>query len=366
MTSTGNPETEPLAEISVAGSATERGRQYGLATQRQIQDFLGEGVARIAWVLGRPVGRSGLSEIIRAHGAMVERHLPDIAEEIHGLADGAGISIDDAYLLQCRREAMHSLSRKTTQAVSGGCTAIALGNGSRCIAQTVDLPGRLAEHALVLRSHVEQRTILQLTFTGLLGYIGINDAGLAVGLNMVLGGDWRPAIPPYLLVRRLLELDSVAECVEELHRLPRAAPRCYTFVDNRSACQVETTCDELAVIEGVQLVHTNHYIDPGMVAHERSHIVQRRESRHRYDRARHEFASRWTHETDRDRQAANLFEILSSHGDAPICLHGGDDPQRAATVAAVVLQNPERRMLARRGNCCCSATQVFEIPGGLI
>ena len=63
------------------------------------------------------------------------------------------------------------------------------------------------------------RRSLLLSFGGLLGYLGINSDGLAIGLNLVLGGDWGPGIPPYLAIRHLLDsAGSVAEALELLAR----------------------------------------------------------------------------------------------------------------------------------------------------
>jgi hypothetical protein len=341
--------------VTVAGTAFERGRLFGAAVGPLIRRLLEEGVARIEWVGGRAVDRAQVSDVVQAHASVIERHLPDIAEEVHGLAAGAGITVEDAYLLQCRREAMHA-------AFAGGCTTIATAGAHPCIAQTIDLPGRFADLAVVLTSRLEARTIVQLTFAGLLGYVGINDKGLAVGLNMVIAGTWRPGIPPYLITRRLLELGSVEECIAELRRLPRASSRCYTLVDAHRICQVEATPDDLAVIEGEELLHTNHCLSGGMV--DLGHVLQRRESRRRYERVCAEFARSRDPDDSGDAQAERLFGILTSHGEAPICIHGDGDPRRSETVAAVVLQTSQRRMLARRGNPCESPTQVFAIAGG--
>lgn len=341
--------------MTVAGTAFERGRLFGAACGPQVRRLLQEGVARIEWIGGRPVDRAHLSQLVGDHAAIIERALPDIAEEVHGLAAGADIAVEDAYLLQCRREAIHS-------AFVGGCTTIASAGASPCIAQTIDLPGRFADLALVLRTRTEARTILQLTFAGLLGYVGINDRGLAVGLNMVIAGAWRPGVPPYLISRRLLELDSVEACIDELRRLPRASSRCYTLVDARRACQVEATADEVAVIDGAELLHTNHCLSGTMA--DLGHVMQRRESRLRYDRARAEIALRPDPGDAGDAQADRLFETLICHGEAPICIHGDGDPRRSETVAAVVLQTAPPRMLARRGNPCEAPTQAFAVAGG--
>jgi isopenicillin-N N-acyltransferase like protein len=347
-----NSSYHNLIEISTAGPAFERGRQYGFAMGPGIRRFLQDGAARMECVLGRSVERHCLSEFIQAHASIIERFLPDIAEEVHGLAEGAGITLEDAYLLQCRREIMQEAS-------AGDCTTIALGGPNSCIAQTIDLPGRFADLALVLRSILNERTILQLTFLGLLGYVGMNDHGLSIGLNMVMGGKWRPGIPPYLLVRHLLELDFAGDCIEEIRRLPRASSRCYTIVDEDHVYQVETTPDQVVVREGKTLLHTNHYLCNEIV--DRSHVIHRRESRRRCEQLEQQFKLHWKPNSDDNTCASDLFTILSCHGESPICIHSNGDARRSETVATIVMQNGRRRMLACRGNPCTSPAQTFAI-----
>lgn len=338
----------PVREVAAAGTPYERGCAIGAAIGDAVHRFLGEGVARLAWIAGRSIERGNLEEAIARHAEVVERHLPDVAAAVHGLAEGAHIAASDAWLLQLRRELL--------AVPAADCTTLA---GFGWLAQTVDLAGDLADHALVLRERGRNGEAVQLSFTGLLGYLGLNDRGLAVGINMVLGGDWRPGIPPYLAIRHLLELGSVAECLEELPRLPRASSRCYVLVDRREAAVAETTCDRLAVLRGAPLVHTNHYLDPELAALDRSHIVHRRESRRRREAA----LAALTAEAAAGAPPAGeaLFELLAVHGDTPTCIHGSGDPRRAATVAAAVLAPATGRMLVRRGPTCRGATTTHDL-----
>ncbi len=121
-----------------------------------------------------------------------------------------GLDRDLAWLLQLRRELL-GYSRVT----AGDCTAYAAAGG--VLAQTVDLNGNLDDQIAVLEVAGPPRRSLLLSFGGLLGYLGVNDAGVAVGLNLVLGGTWRPGVPPYLAIRHVLDtaesVDHAVECV---------------------------------------------------------------------------------------------------------------------------------------------------------
>ena len=338
-----------LRFVSVSGTPFERGRALGAALGARIRAFLGEGVARLEWVLGRAVDRDRLSAPIGAHAALIERHLPEIADEIHGLAEGAGITIEDAYLLQMRREIV--------AAPATDCTTI-VRERTAVIAQTIDLPGRLRDLAVAVRTECEAGVAVQVTFAGLLGYVGMNDRGLAVGINMLQAAGSRPGIPPYLIVRRLLELESAEACIDEIARLPRASPRCYTLVDRTTAAAVETTCDAMDVMRGSTLVHTNHYLSERLSTLDRSHIVHRRESRRRREHALAELGRLEDQELG-EIASERLFDVLSAHGESPVCIHGPGDPRLAETVAAVVLCPMEGQLLARLGPPCSAVTQVL-------
>ena len=75
------------------------------------------------------------------------------------------------------------------------------------LAQTIDLSGDLDDQITVLEiaRTGSSRRVLMLSFGGLLGYLGLNSDGLTIGLNLVLAGDWRPGLPPYLVIRHLLD-----------------------------------------------------------------------------------------------------------------------------------------------------------------
>src|SRR5262249_35274267 len=146
-----------------------------------------------------------------------------LAAEIEGLAHGAGISREHALLLQLRSEIMGY--RKVR--APGGCTTYARTGQTPVLAQTIDLAGNLDDQIAVLDlAPAGKGHSLVLSFGGQLGYLGLNSHGLAVGLNLVLGGQWRPGVPPYLAIRHLLDTAaSVTEAIEILAELPLASSR---------------------------------------------------------------------------------------------------------------------------------------------
>lgn len=350
-----------MQEVTLTGHPRERGCQLGQALGGEIRALLADGVARLEPASGRPVDRAALAPLIQEHAALVKRSLPDIAAEVSGLAEGAGISQEDAWLLQLRRELLATLESWHRPRAATDCSTAALRSrsGDPVVAQTVDLPRALSGTPVLLRIQAPgEPAVMMLTFPGLLGYLGVNSEGLAVGINMVLSDGWAPGVPPYLLVRRLLSLRGVDACLEELQRLPRASSRCFTLLDARRSVQVETTCRELRVLEGPALFHTNHYLHPDLQPGDRLHPLLRRSSRARLRRLEARSAP---DALTLDGEA--LLDVFADHsGDAPeaaLCLHGREDLRSYETAAAVAIFPRLGRMHVRPGPPCTASTSTW-------
>ncbi|WGS47617.1 C45 family peptidase (plasmid) [Burkholderia sp. JSH-S8] len=341
-------DVDPARRVRLAGSRREIGRQHGAALRDAIQGFLTDRIARLAPLVTAARLRE-LAPLVERHARVIERELPDLAEEVHGLAEGAGITLEDAYLLQLRRELTGF--QRIPAAARGDCTTFARhANGQAVIAQTIDLNGDMASELSVLEiSHGGSSTnggargtdVALVSFTGLLGYLGINSHGVAIGLNLVLGGEWRPGIPGYLAIRHLLDTcASVDECVDTLRRLPLASSRSLTIADAQRVVTVEYVPDSLIVIEGAEHAHTNHFLHPAFAADDALNPFARTSSQRRLDACRAGLAG-----LPADADAAACLALL---GEPPIEVVPTGDIRRECTVASVAMF-PARRALHVRG-----------------
>ncbi|MEM9493655.1 MAG: C45 family peptidase, partial [Myxococcota bacterium] len=242
------------------------------------------------------------------------------------------------------------------------------------IAQTIDLNGNFAEFGRVIRcvpESPEQPEMLLYTFAGLLGYLGLNSAGLAVGINMVLSSGWQPGVSPYLLVRHLLAQTSIAACLHELDRIRRSSSRSLVISDSRELVNVEMTAGDLRVRRGPRLFHTNHYLHPDLVAADRVNILSRNSSIRRLrqiealvDERGADLSSTRPERPEASRERAEtLFELLSDHSIWPvgICAHAEGQLRRSDTVGAVVMFPAQGRLLVRRGHPCVNQTREFTL-----
>ncbi|MEX3628169.1 MAG: C45 family peptidase [Burkholderia sp.] len=348
--------------LRLAGSRFEIGRQHGAALREPIARFLGDRVTRLEpLVTARRLHE--FAPLIASYTREIERVLPELAEEIHGLAEGADIATEDAFLLQLRRE----LSGFQRIPARGDCTTFGRHlHGESMLAQTVDLNGAMAGELSVLDIACEPAgatngttggtaggdwsNVALLSFTGLTGYLGINDRGLAIGLNLVLGGSWRPGIPGYLTIRHLLDrCTSVDECLERLRALPRASSRSLTIADAARVVTVEYTPDALAVIEGASHAHANHFLHSALAADDALNPFARTASLRRLAACR------------------ELLARLPADADARACLDGlasppievvpNGDLRRECTVASVAMF-PGRRAISVRSRPAAPVPQA--------
>jgi isopenicillin-N N-acyltransferase like protein len=343
--------------IRATGTPFEVGYQHGAARGAQLRAFLDDGLARIGRLAPVPVSVPALLPRLAEYSAAIAAATPRLSEEIDGLAQGAGISREEAVLLQVRRE----LIGFQRVPAAGDCTTYAglkAGPaGGPVLAQTVDLNGNLDDQIAVLDVQLDgaPRRALVLSFGGLLGYLGVNSDGLAIGLNLVLGGDWQPGLPPYLAIRHLLDqAGSVAEALALLPGLPLASSRSLTLCDQSSAATVEIVDNELRLVEPG--VHTNHLLHPDFAQRDALNVFARNSSQRRLTAGQAALA-----ELTAGRAGAGVEQHFAVLSRPPVCVADTGDIRRERTVAAVVMLPDRGELHLRPGDPSRSATQSFRI-----
>jgi isopenicillin-N N-acyltransferase-like protein len=343
-----------LPLVDVHGSAFDRGEQLGSQSGVRIREFLAQDMARINRVRAEPLSHEAALRYAARAAAVVDADLPEVAQEIRGLAAGARIGYGDAMILQCRRELI-------AVGDDGDCTTLAGFNddAGTYIAQNVDLPGALEDLGLIVRHHPAEAgepDVLMFTHVGLIGYLGLNSAGIAVGINVVRSEGWTAGVPPYLLVRQLLRRPTLAAALDDVGRVRRASSRCFLLSDGARIVDLEMTVDEHAVAEGDFHIHTNHFIIPELVPHDR--LPPGGSSHARFDRAAVLVGGR----TRLDEP--ELAAILRDHAGFPrsVCGHQ-KSTALGRTIASVMLFPAEGRLIATMGQPCSADYHTYWLSG---
>jgi isopenicillin-N N-acyltransferase like protein len=224
----------PVPMISVSGTPAECGAGYGAAAADRIG-------ANLALYRRRFAEQAGLDEAaVRRAGAefrdVTATLLPRIAAMLDGVAEGAGVPVEELYALNARTELLYGASvPRNRPATPEGCTAVGVlgthtANGHLLLAQNWDWHPDQRDAMVLLATRDERGlAVLTLAEAGMLAKAGMNSAGLGVLVNMLgcdrdgLSPGATPGVPYHVLLRAVMEADSLTWAIRTACRTPRNA-----------------------------------------------------------------------------------------------------------------------------------------------
>jgi len=344
------------AEINVAGTPRELGRQIGDALGDLIRGFCEVALDRV----NRTLRVSRESAMLIAHDsiARAENYAPDMVEELRGTAESAGVTLADLMLLQVRNQ-LH--------ADDSGCTSFSLNavNGiGRVTCQNWDNDPFLDQFTVVLTRRPTGKPVLTtVTQAGLIAYIGFNSAGLGLCLNTLPAPSRKHGVPHYFTVRGILEADSLDGAVSAVNRAERAIPANIMLTTPQGPANLEVTTDHVYVLrdagEGI-VTHTNHARHPELVAvnPQFPELIQSGPRLARIDQLLEK-------PRDSDWTLQQVQSALRDHEAYPrsICRHANDDSPNGfwQTVFSVIIAPDIGAMYLTRGTPCDHSFETYQM-----
>jgi predicted choloylglycine hydrolase len=342
-----------MKEITFIGNHIDIGRQHGYYLKDEIQEFSRNDFAGINKLCNQLLSHSNLSDYVKPYLHIIRQQLPELYLEICGISEGAGISIDEAILLQIRREIIGI----NPFILSGDCSSIGILNDEhRILAQTIDLNGNMTNLGHVFNIQINGKPkIIQYCFSGLLGYMGMNDAGVGVAINLVVSGNWQIGIPPYLIVRKFLECDSIDKCLKLLEDIKIASSRSFLIMDKKRLINLEITPTGYRFIEDNFLSHTNHFIHDDFINVDALNIFSKNSSIRRKRLLDEHLYKSPDHTT--------IQKMFQDHSFYPtgICAHNEGNIKLGETVAAVIMYPHKKEFWALKGKPCQSSYTKFNL-----
>jgi isopenicillin-N N-acyltransferase like protein len=195
------------------------------------------------------------------------------------------------------------------------------------------------------------------TSPGLVSYVGMNDAGLAVHGNLLVSPGWRAGFPRYLLTRLMLEHSSVDDAIEAGLYPNRASSRNLIVGDAAgNIANLELTVDDAAVTrapESGRLVHTNHYISDKLANVASEYVPESSVSRC-------ERMSTLVQSADEPLAVEQLQRFFRDHDGYPgsICAHP-TARSSSKTVASLISEPAAGRMHVTAGSPCEHDYQTY-------
>lgn len=345
-------------EIEVAGLPREMGRQLGEAAREEIRGFCDVALTLVNKTLR--VSRKSTDEIIADSLQRAEQYAPDMIEELRGMAEGAGIPVEDAMLLQVRNQLQPE--------ADSGCTSLSLAadrkvQTSRIVAQNWDNDPDLQPFTVVLtRRPIGKPALMNVTQAGLIAYIGFNDAGIGVCLNTLPAPSRRFGVPHYFTVRGIYEADSLDGAVNAVKRAKRAIPANIMLTTPQGPADLEVTLEQVHVLQDAAaggVTHANHCRHPELQAMSRQfpELIQSHERQRRIDRLLDQRQGR--------SGVDEVKQLLRDHDGFPhsICRHPNRDPKTGfwETVFSVIIEPEARQMHVSRGTPCEHPYETYKL-----
>lgn len=259
--------------ILLEGSPRECGLKYGSACAKEI----GESIANYTALFMDRKGMSWENAIAAVSEFMpyIEAADSGYMEEMEGVAEGAGVRLEDIAVLNARTELLHtgvSMCAGTHPEECQECTAFsalppATANGGVIIGQTWDFSymQRNATVAVKRKGSGGKPDMLMFLEAGMIGGKGMNSCGIGLTLNALKIKHTGEGLPLHIRMRMILEASTMAQAYERATSGP-VASAANLIITHRDGVALDLELDpesvEVLLPQDGLIVHTNHFIGP--------------------------------------------------------------------------------------------------------
>ncbi len=259
----------PFPIISTEGNPYEIGYQYGSQAKALIEESANN-YRKVFKERGTKIEWDEITALAKKFVPYVEEYDPDAVEEMKGMAEGAGVSLEDIMIINARTEFSALGTGKIEE--PEGCTVIVAtpevtANHHMLMAQNCDQsPGSQKALVLVKKKKKGKPNTVAIHEAGMVMKTGFNSAGIVcLGNGITADSKIRFGIPVTLLVAGSLTEETLAGAVRKC--LPaKRAKACNKVIGSAEGLCVDVEVgldfENLLMPEDGILVHTNHFLIP--------------------------------------------------------------------------------------------------------
>ena len=329
--------------MDLAGSPESMGAAHGQTYGEEIRHYTKDRVELVSSGLwsGGPMSQSDVLDIAESCIAKHESFSPSLHQEMLAMADAAGITPAEAIVVGGFTDFVD-----TVRAAVGGphpdtvveddCTAFIVpdrrASGQGYFGQTWDMHDTATDHVVLLRvKPSEGPSAVVFTTVGCVGQIGMNELGVCVGINNLIGSDGQVGVTWPLVVREMLIQETATDALDILLDAELAGAHNYLIFDAEGiGFNVEgmPSVRPVTPLGDDPLVHTNHttYEATSAIEADRTHELQVN------SRDRLELANELLAEGDIDEQ--RLMELTREP--STICRRGTEPYHLESSGAAIM------------------------------
>lgn len=374
---------QAIRVLTLAGAPYELGYIHGKTYANEIGELTEERLRLCCdpfWTGGQ---QATLEEVLAIGRACLQYHeafVPELMEEMRGMAEATGIGVNELVIMNGFTDFVDILANpavlarhripETRAGEAVDCTAFivapsASANGHGYLGQTWDMHASATPYVLMLDVRpLQAPALMTFTITGCVGMIGMNEHGVAVGINNLLGAEGRPGVHWVYVVRKMLAQRTVDEALAVLQQAPLSGAHNYLLLgptadDLLRGYNVEHMASHFAVIPVHSVyVHTNHCLIQEMLELERP----RKALSHESTLARYDQASQFLDAQTGSITVETLMALTRYHEQEglSVCAHAqpGYDIESSG---ACIMSPSTGELWAVWGNPCQGDYEVFKV-----
>ncbi len=359
--------------LKLSGTPYDMGRQHGAAYAEQIRKLAEERIELSGtekWA-GRPVPRAEIMALGQACLSYHQAYAPQLMDELRGISDATGVGLAELMILNGFTDFIdvvyNARPEKTAQPAhpaADNCTAFivspqAAAQGQGFFGQTWDMHATATPFVILLHGQPEGGLrFLTLTIIGCVGMIGMNEAGIAIGINNLMSGDGQVGVTWPFVVRQALAQDNLDDALACITGATLSGGHNYLLADASGRgfnVEAMSTRHEITEVTGGSKVHTNHCLAGCNIDVERERLPESRlSSVTRLNQAEY-LLQRGGITLD------DLFALTRDHSaSSGICVHP-TAPFYMESCAAAIMRPATKEMWATWGPPCQNEYERFEV-----
>ncbi len=268
--------------LELAGSPREMGRAHGDAFGDEIRRYTAERVALAggaAWT-GHAMHRDAVLALAEACIVEHTAYAPGLMEEVAAIAETTGLSVAELIITNGFTDFIDLVyarggSTGATVQVEDDCTAFIIpdalnADGKGFFGQTWDMHASSAPYVVLLHGRpANAPAFMAFSLTGCVGMIGMNEAGIAIGITNLLSAEGQIGVSWPFVVRKALQqtdIDAALTCITDAKLM--GAHDFALFDKHGTGINIEAMPGHCHVTRSgaTTLVHTNHCLAPETLA----------------------------------------------------------------------------------------------------
>jgi predicted choloylglycine hydrolase len=254
-----------LREITLTGTGYELGLQHGKLFKKEIGELFTKWKKYTTETMGRDANQV-FSEFIRYANftPAIKKWTPDLYEEIRGIADGSGQSMNDVLVFNLLDEFWVYQDNLSNHHCSGIGVPGRNGN-SGYIAQNMDIESYSDGYQVLMRLTKTEKRPEQLILTepGLIALNGMNETGIGACMNTLMQlKASSTGLPVAFIVRRILNSTDKEELLQFIQLVPHASGQNYIIGIRGEVYDFEASANKVVRFDPKNangtIYHTNH------------------------------------------------------------------------------------------------------------